>query len=183
MSRPSSPKTSGTSSRSPFESPSSPKPSGRMETGSLPLGRPSKRSHSPCPAGTPSMRPTKHTCWASSPPSLPHSILVSSNSTEPSDSGQPIKSTFASLILPGLKTSGHIPHLVWVRVSEMEARAQGEQASLPLEGESPATTGIEAPVTSKHLNGQYAHVCDRSRCRGAHRRAEYPKSKPQPGAQ
>ena len=35
----------------------------------------------------------------------------------------------------------------------MEDRAQGEQASLPLqEGESPATTGIEAPVTSKHLN-------------------------------
>ena len=65
----------GTSSRSLFESPSSPKASGRMETGSFPLGRPSKRSHSPCPAGTPSMRPTKHTCRASLPPSLPHSIL------------------------------------------------------------------------------------------------------------
>ena len=35
----------------------------------------------------------------------------------------------------------------------MEDRAQGKQASLSLlEGESPATTGIKAPVTSKHLN-------------------------------
>ena len=117
MLRPSSPKTSGTSSRSLFEFPSSPKASGHMETGSLHLGKPSKQSHSPCPAGTPSMRPTKHTCQTSSPPSLPHSILGLLNSTKPSDSGLPIKSTFfASLILSGLKTFGSYtsPHLVWV---------------------------------------------------------------------
>ena len=52
----------------------------------------------------------------------------------PSDFQQ-IKSTFASLSLPNLMTSGPFisPHLVWVQVPQMEAKeVQGEVPGLPL---------------------------------------------------
>jgi hypothetical protein len=59
MSRPSSPKTLETSSSSPFESPSSPKPSPAMGTGLSHLERPSKRSLMPCQDNILSMPPIK----------------------------------------------------------------------------------------------------------------------------
>ena len=66
------------------------------------------------------------------------------------------KSTFASLSLSDLTTSGPFisPPLVWVQVSQMEGKGvQGDVPGLPMqEGESPATTGIEAPATSSHRN-------------------------------
>ena len=156
MSRLSSPKTLETSSRSPFEFQSSPRPSGPMETGSSPLGRPSKRLLSPCQDDMLNILPTKRICQHSSPLSRPHSTLESLTSTRPSDCEQPIKSTFASLILPDLMTSGPFtsPPLVWVQVPQMEAKGvQGKVPGLPMqEGKSPATTGIEAPATSSHRN-------------------------------
>ena len=54
-----------------------------------------------------------------------------------------------------MTTSGPFisPHLVWVRVPEKKSKAQGEEANLLiLEGETPAMTGIEAPVVAQHLN-------------------------------
>ena len=63
---------------------------------------------------------------------------------------------FTSLSLPCLTTSEPFTssHLVWVRVPEMETKpAESVMPELPfLEAESPATTGIEAPVIAQHLN-------------------------------
>ena len=102
------------------------------------------------------MLPTKRICQVSSPLSPPLSTLESLTWIKPSDCEQPIKSTFASVTLPALTTSEPYtsPHLVWVRVPEMESKApQSVVQDLPfLEAESPATTGIEAPVVAQHLN-------------------------------
>ena len=102
------------------------------------------------------MLPTKCTCQHFLPPLPPNSTLESLTLTKPSDCGRPIKSTFASLSLPCSTTSEPFtsPHLVWVRVPEMETKApQSVMPELPfLEAESPATTGIEAPVIAQHLN-------------------------------
>ena len=69
---------------------------------------------------------------------------------------QAAKSTFTSVTLPTLTTlEPYIsPHLVWVWVPERESKApQSVMQDLPfLEAESPATTGIEAPVIVQHLN-------------------------------
>ena len=109
----------------------------------------------PCQDEIQSMSSTKHICLPSLHPSPPYSTLESLTWTRPSDFKQPIKSTFASLSLPGSTTSEPFisHHLVWVRVPEKESKAQGKEANLPiLEGETPAITGIEAPVVAQHLN-------------------------------
>ena len=109
----------------------------------------------PCQDKTQSMLPTKHICLLFLHPSPTHSTLKSLTRTRTSNFEQPIKSTFASLSLPGSTTSGPfiLPHVVWVRVPEKESKTQGEEANLPiLEEETPAITGIEAPVVTQHLN-------------------------------
>ena len=126
-----------------------------METRSLHLEKPSKRSLMPCQDEIRSMSSTKHTCLPSLHPSPPYSTLKSLTWTRPSDFEQPIKSTFASLSLPDLMTLGPFisPHLVWVWVPEKESKAWGKEANLPiLEEETPAITAIKAPVIAQHLN-------------------------------
>ena len=125
MSTQNSPRILGICSRSPFECPNSSRPSKPMETGSLHLERPSKRSLMFCQDETQSMLPTKCICLPSLHPSPPHSTLESLTLTRPSDFKQPIKSTFTSLSLPGSMTSGPFisPHLVWVRMPKKESKA------------------------------------------------------------
>ena len=116
MSTQNSPRTLGTCSGSLLQCPSSPRSSKPMETGLLHLERPSKQSLMPCQDETQSMLPLKHICLPSLHPSPPDSTLESLTSTRPSDFEQPIRSTFASLSLPGSTNSRPFisPHLVWV---------------------------------------------------------------------
>jgi hypothetical protein len=155
MSRLSSPKMLETSSSSPFESLNSPKPSPAMGTGLPRSERPSKQSHMPCQDNTLSMPPIKCICQGFLRPSLPHSTLGSSTLIRPSDIEQPIRNNFASLSLPCSTTSEPFssPHLVWVQVPEKETKGPPSvEQDLPfLEAESPATTGIEAPIVTQHL--------------------------------
>jgi hypothetical protein len=101
------------------------------------------------------MPPIKCICQGFLRPSLPHSTLGSSTLIRPSDIEQPIRNNFASLSLPYSTTSEPFssPHLVWVQVPEKETKGPPSvEQDLPfLEAESPATTGIEAPVVTQHL--------------------------------
>ena len=166
MSRPSSPKTSATS---PFKSPSSPKPSGRTETGSLLLGRPSKRSHSPF-------------C-------LHHSLIpFSGNRTRPSHLTPACQSIAPSPLWFCLvwRPLDHIPHLIWCGCESLRWRTgpkASRQAYHSWREREPCHNWNQGTCHKQASECQYTHICDRSRCGGAHRRAECPKSKPQRGAQ
>ena len=156
-SKPNCPMTLETCSSSPFKFPNSLKPLKLTATGMSPLEKQSKplpMPYQPIILNTLSIRVTSPN---SLHPSNPSTTDESLTSTKPFGFIRPIKNTYASIILPNSTTSALSTSLnmVWVQTPHkgVLASLDEEVNGLPILGaETPAITGIEAPVTELHQN-------------------------------